>query len=43
MKTTTIKEPTFADLEKEKISASPKRRKEIQEYLDWMYWGIKNK
>jgi hypothetical protein len=43
LKKQVIKLPTFSELEKEKISATPKRRKEIQDYLDWMYWGIKKK
>jgi hypothetical protein len=41
LKKQVIKQPTLAELEKEKISASPERRKEIQKYLDWIYWGIK--
>jgi len=36
------KQPTIAELEKEKQSATPERRKEIQAYLDWLYYGIKN-
>jgi len=35
------KKPTIAELEKEKQSATPARRKEIQKYLEWIYWGIK--
>jgi len=35
------KKPTIAELEKEKQSATHERRKEIQAYLDWIYWGIK--
>ena len=35
------KKITIAELEKEKQSATPARRKEIQAYLDWIYWGIK--
>jgi hypothetical protein len=35
------KKPTIEQLEKEKQSATPERRKEIQSYLDWIYYGIK--
>ena len=35
------KKPTIAKLEKEKQSATSARRKEIQKYLEWIYWGIK--
>jgi hypothetical protein len=35
------KKSTITDLEKEKQSATHERRKEIQAYLDWIYWGIK--
>jgi hypothetical protein len=35
------KKPTIDQLEKEKQSATPERRKEIQAYLDWIYWGRK--
>ena len=36
-----LKKPTIAELEKEKQSANPARRKEIQAYLDWIYYGKK--
>jgi hypothetical protein len=36
------KNPTIAELEKEKQSRTPERRKEIQEYLDYIYYGRKN-
>jgi len=35
------KKPTIEQLEKEKQSTTPERRKEIQKYLDWIYYGIK--
>ena len=35
-----LQKPTIAELEKEKQSATHERRKEIQKYLDWIYWGI---
>jgi len=35
------KKTTIDQLEKEKQSATPERRKEIQKYLDWFYYGIK--
>jgi len=35
------KKPTIDQLEKEKQSATPERRKEIQKYLDFIYYGIK--
>jgi hypothetical protein len=35
------KKPTIAELEKEKQSCTSERRKEIQKYLDWIYWGKK--
>jgi len=35
-----IKKLTIAELEKEKQSCTPECRKEIQAYLDWIYWGI---
>jgi hypothetical protein len=35
------KKPTIEQLEKEKQSTTPERRKEIQAYLDWFYYGIK--
>jgi len=36
-----LKKPTIEQLEKEKQSANPERRKEIQAYLNWIYYGIK--
>jgi len=35
------KKTTIEQLEKEKQSTTPERRKEIQSYLDWFYYGIK--
>lgn len=33
--------PTIAELEAEKVKASNERRKEIQAYLDYLYFGRK--